>query len=524
MQMGNNIRMSRLTVLSAVLVVVIWSQLVANEIYAQTGNDALRFTQRFPGLTAENVGIGGVGYAGVRDGASMVLNPAGLGPASASTLSGSLAGSRAENSSVYSVADFSSKSTSDVSEFTLGNISYIYKAPTARGSLVFGVSFHEITSWERLLEFNGENSINSITDYYMPVAGEFEILEDDQGLFPEFSRTLSFIAFETFAIDFDQDLFNDGDPVPFLQAVRAGTVSQASRVRESGHMREFNFGAAYEAANGVFVGASLNIPYGTYTFARVFDEDDIFDDNNGENGTTDFDYLTHTDGFKSDMIGVNGRLGVIGFVSPEIRLGANVETPTSLSIEESFSTILETAFDNGDQFIYGGQIDDEGQGVFKYTLTTPWRIGVGAAYEGQRFMAMLDLEFIDWSSMRFKSSSILFSEVNSRIDQQLRSVVNGRLGLQYRLDKLALRAGLGISPDPHREATSTGVNPAVDQERNYFSLGLGYRFSPFIHADIGWMVEQYDEIYQPYTEVDGAPIVAEDHTRGRLLAGLTLVF
>lgn len=509
---------------AAILAAAFEVVLVIDTVQAQTGDDGLRFAERSPGLTAQNIGMGGVGYAGTTDGASLILNPAGLALADRSALSGSVSLNHTRDRSDYRVAGLSSTSSTDVSQLTFGDLSYIYKAPTSQGSLVFGAAFHQINSWERDLEFGGENPVNSITDFFMPVAGEFELFEDEDGIFPDFSRTLSFIAFETFAIDFDRDLFDQGADIPFLPAVRAGTVSQVSRVKESGTMREFNFGVAYEASEGVFVGASVNIPYGTYKFERVFDEDDIFDDNNGENGTTDFDYLTYADGFESDIIGINARFGVIGYVSPTIRLGANVETPTSMSIEESFFSTLETSFDNGDTFFFGGGIDDPGQGEFEYTLTTPWRIGVGAAYEGPNLTVMLDLEWIDWSTMRFSSSSTSFADVNDRIEDQLETVVNGRLGAQYKINQLFLRAGLGYSPDPHRNRAGSASIPSVDEERGYVSFGLGYRFSDTIQADIGWMGERYDDIYQPYSEVDGAPIVDEEITRGRVVVGLTVLF
>jgi len=513
----------RYSCLMALWLVIGFTQF-SSVVFAQTGDDALRFNQRFPGVTAANAGIGGVGFAGVRDGASLVLNPAGMGLVSSGMFSGSLAWGNAKNEAEYTVSDYSSTSEASKSEFTIGDLTYLYKAPTSRGSLVFGAAFHQLNSWERILVFKGENPVNSITDFFMPVAGEFEILEDSQGLYPDFSRSISFIAYETFAIDFDENLYDNGDPVPFLPAVRAGTVQQASRVEESGKMREFSFGAAYEASKGVFLGVSVNIPYGTYRFLRVFEEDDIYDHNNGQNGTTDFDYLTYVDEFSSEILGINARFGVIGYVTPAFRLGANVETPTSMSIEESYSTRLSTVFDNGDTFEYGGGIEDEGQGVFKYTLTSPWRIGVGAAYESPKFLAMFDVEWIDWSSMRYKSPSTNFSGVNAQISNQLTAVFSTKVGFEYRFSKLDIRAGFGYTPDPHGDRADTPANPTVDEERSYASFGLGYKFNRMFRADIGWIGEQYKEIYQPYTEVEGAPVVREEHTRGRVLVGVSVLF
>ena len=61
----------------------------------------------------------------------------------------------------------------------------------------------------------------------------------------------------------------------------------------------------------------------------------------------------------------------------------------------------------------------------------------------------------------------------------------------------------------------------VDRERQYFSLGLGYRISNTLRADAGWMQEQFNDVYSPYTEVANAPIVDEEVIRNRFQIGFT---
>ena len=61
----------------------------------------------------------------------------------------------------------------------------------------------------------------------------------------------------------------------------------------------------------------------------------------------------------------------------------------------------------------------------------------------------------------------------------------------------------------------------VDRERQYFSLGLGYKISNTMRADVGWMQEQFDDVYSPYIEVANAPIVDEEVIRNRFQIGLT---
>jgi len=498
--------------------------LAANPATAQNGNDALRFTQRFPGTSAVSVGIAGTGVAGVADPSALVLNPAGLGFAGRSSISGSLSSFNIQDDSFYRLDGSSFPGSADLTTTGVGHLASIYKVPTSQGSLVLGISFSQVTTYERDLFFEGENGLNSITDFFMPLQDEFELTEEGTDVFTEFFRTPSFIAFETFAIDFDQGLFDDDDPIPFLPAVSAGTVLQSGFVTEEGRMSEINFGAAMEAAEGVMIGASLNIPIASYTFTRVFEEEDIFNDNDGSNGTTDFDYLRYTESFHSDMVGINGRLGLSARVSPQMRLGFTIETPTSLSIEDEFFTVLRTEFDNGDLFIYGDQPDeDAGTGIFEYTLTTPWRLGAGVSYRSGSFTLMADAEWVDWSQMKFSHTNNSFADENRSIQEQFDAVLNARFGATFETGDFIIRGGFAIYPDPHNNLFSqAGDGSAVDRERQYFSLGAGYRISNMLRADVGWIQEQFDDAYSPYTEVANAPVVAEEVIRNRVQIGFTV--
>ena len=490
---------------------------------AQSGNDALRFSQRFPGTTAASLGLSGTGIAGVADPSALILNPAGLGFARTSSISGSFSSFDIQDDSFFRSDGITFPGVAEITSAGVGHLSSLYKFPTSQGSLVIGISISQVTTYERDLFFDGENGLNSITDFFMPLSDEFELIEDGDDLFPEFFRTPSFIAFETFAIDFDQGLFDVNDPIPFLPAVSAGTVAQSGSVTEEGRMNELNIGGAMEAANGVMIGASINIPFGRYTFTRIFEEEDIFNDNDGSGGTTDFDYLKYTESFRSDIVGINARFGLSARVSPQLRLGFTLETPTQLTIEDDFETVLRTEFDNGDVFTYGDQIDeDAGTGHFEYTLTTPWHVGVGISYRSGSLTLMADAELIDWSQMKFSNGNLTFADENRSIQEQFETVLNTRIGATYETGDFILRSGFAVYPDPHNAQFGRAVDGAVvDRERQYFSLGLGYRISNTLRADVGWMQEQFNDVYSPYTEVANAPIVDEEVIRNRFQIGFT---
>jgi long-subunit fatty acid transport protein len=391
---------------------------------------------------------------------------------------------------------------------------------------VAGVAAHQVQTFERSLLFKGENDANSITDYFMPLPGEFELDEDNQGVFPTFSRSLSFIAFETYAIDLDQGLLDDGDPVPFLPAVSFGTVRQTGFVEEQGRMTEINIGGGVEVAPDVMVGLSLNIPFGTYTFTRVHEEEDFLNDNDGvSNGTTDFDYLRFTESFESDILGVNLRTGVSAEVADGARVGVTVETPTYFSVQDKFDTILRTEFDNGDVYVYGDNRDErEGSGEFDYEIISPWKLALGGSYARSGLTVAADAEWVDWSQLELSASDFSYTDENLAIRRGLDAVINARLGVSYEMNGIIVRGGYAIYPDPHDNAPGAIDTSRPDRDRTFFSAGLGYRFTDRVRADAGWIQERFDDRYRPYTEVDGAPVVSEQMTRNRFMLGFTFGF
>ena len=496
--------------------------LLTSSSRAQTGDDALRFADRTPGVNAYSLGTAGAGIAGLPDASALVINPAGLGWIEGSMASGSFSSLRSTTDGMYVSNGYTSSLDNELTNAGIGNLSYLFKVPTVQGTMVLGAAISGVHSYDRGTSFDGDNSFNSVTDYFMPFADEFDLVEDGDGVFPDFSRTLSFIAYETYAIDLDQGLLDAGDPVPFLPAVSFGTVAQTGFLEDTGRMMELNFGGAMEAAPDVMVGFGMNIPIGSFERLRVLEEDDYLNDNDGTGGTTDFAFLQLSEQFTSEMVGVNGRFGVSAKANPFLDLGFTIETPTIYAIEETYSTYLETEFDNGDIYSYGdGPGQDAGSGTFDYTLRTPWKLGMGLKVHSGMFSVLADVEWMDWSQMEFNSSTYDFTPENLDIRNALQSVMNIRLAATADFSAVQLRAGAGIHPDPRRtERFSPEGFPMVERDRQFTSLGIGYRFSERMQLDLGWMMERSDDRTDLYVDVTDAPYVSEEVTRHRFQVGI----
>lgn len=520
-----------------VVAVISGMALAASSASAQTAYDALRFSDRQPGISTRSIGMGGVGAAGLGDFSAVYTNPAGLGMMERSEMSGGLNIFGVTDDGAFTVGNESTFFENDFTDTRLGSLAYTHKFPTARGSLVMAMGLSQVQTFSRELAYGGDNSLNSATDFFMPLPGEFEIdAEDgpdgvfgtaDDLFFPSFSRPLSFIAFELFAIDFDADAFDAGADVPFFPAVTTGTVYQSGTVTETGAMTEFNLAGAFEAAPNVFVGGSLNVPYGKWELDRFLAEDDELNDNDGSGSTIDFDFLEWNQYVESELVGINLRAGVAMKTDQGVRAGLSIETPTYYTITENFATVMTVGFDDGYVDTYGdSETEDVGAGEFEYNIITPWRFSGGLGYSTGNLLVMLDGEFVDWSKLEMDSELFSFEGENRFIRQNFETVINVRAGAEYTFENVTARIGVANNSDPV-ELMPNQVDPdlgTVDRERAYFSAGLSFAPNKQFLFDLGWSQERFDDRFLPYDEVEAAPVVSEEVTRNRFSAGVRFRF
>lgn len=500
---------------------------VSTPAAAQTGEDALRLTQRHPGAGARSLGMGGVGIAGIGDFGALFTNPAGLGYFRESSLLGSLNSFATTDEAGYLVPGLgASFRERDVRDTRLGSVGYVYRAPTVRGSLVFAIGLDQSSTFDRNVGFGGRNNVSSISTSFLPYDDEFQIIDDGEGnVSPSFFNSIPELAYQAGAIEFLFENVGTDQPLFYEAVVPGTTIEQDGTLFEEGHMNDLSLGGAVEAAPGVMVGLSANLVFGTYRFDSRFREIDINDENTEEDYVVvledgelrGFDELAYRQTFESDLTGFSVRGGVSGNLLPSVRAGVSVETPTYYSVSESYRTELETFFD------VGGSLYDDRDGRYEYQIVTPWRLGGGIAFEADAFLASLDVEYVDWSQMRLDSDDNAYDNTNFTIRDELDPVLNTSLGAEYRLGKLALRGGLALQPDP-RSTPPTVEGSDVDRSRTFYSAGVGYRFSENIALDLAWMQERFDDFYRPYTDVTQPPAVTEAVIRNQVAIGFRFLF
>lgn len=515
---------SRATGVALVLMLAgLWA---APGAHAQTGEDALRLTQRMPATGARMIGLAGAGIAGIADYTALYTNPAGLGYFKQSLVAGALSSFSTTEETAYRVPGLNDAfNEADIRDTQLGNFGYIYRAPTTQGSFVVGVGYNQINTFDRNLVFGGTNATNSITDSFLPYPSEFEVAEDAQGYYPRFFNVVPELAYEAGAIEFLYENVGTQEPLFYQAVVPGSTIEQDGDVVEEGRMSELNIGGAVEAVQGVMVGLSANLTFGSYRFDSRFEEDDVRNENQEDDYVViledgelrGFNYLTYLQGYESDLTGFSLRGGVATEVAPSVRLGVSVETPTFFSVQEDYYRELETGFD------VGGSLSASENGQFEYQIRTPWRLGAGLAYFTDALLVSADVEYVDWSQLELDASTDDFTDVNRNIRNNLEPVFNTRIGGEYRLGNLLLRAGFALQPDP-RSYEIEFEGEETDRTRTFYAAGLGYQFAEQFQIDLGWVQERFDDLYNPYLDVETPPVVEESVVRNRFSLGVRIAF
>ncbi|MBC7913637.1 MAG: outer membrane protein transport protein, partial [Pyrinomonadaceae bacterium] len=212
--------------------------------------------------------------------------------------------------------------------------------------------------------------------------------------------------------------------------------------------------------------------------------------------------------------GINGKLGVIFRPADFVRLGATLETPTWYTIDDSYTEVLDTKYGTtgvDSQFVNDSQTYD-----FSYKLRTPLKAtaGIGLFVNKQGFISA-DVDYVDYSKISFSSvdnlNSDVISENNSEVINTYKSAVNYRLGAEYKIQNIMLRAGYGVKGSPYKEPKNS---TALKTET--FSGGLGYRINNY-YIDLAYQNVSYNADFRPYTLAAGkSPSANVKNTRSNI--------
>lgn len=491
---------------SIILLLIIFCA-VATSLKAQSADDVLRYSLEYPSYDAISLVMPAVshptGFGGYQD------NPAVMASYDDSFLSFDLSSRFVDETGQYlgNSTDFSDNQTS------IGDLGFVYKVPTVRGSLVVGAGYSQTTDFNRALSASGRNNQSTITDFY-------NVTPDD---------SLFFAAFDVYAIDFattDSSFANTKSIFRFFENNFYPGINQDTELTERGQIGEYSAFLATEFLKNFSLGVSIGYLSGGYNYRREFLESDRQDDysapfidtdGDGE-GETDIDNILSIDTIEADIEAFTASLGFVFLPVEQLSIAASYQFPSDLYIDENFNTRLTTNFDNGVQF------EDDAPGRFSYNITRPRRIKAGVSFRDENGLGLsASAERISYSDARIEFENLDLNPLENDINSTVRSfndVINLRGGLEYEInDRFTPRVGYAYFPSPQ---------DGLDRTRQFISGGFSAELTRGLLFDFGLQYSFWDDQNSLYnyttpTGESGSEIVQEEVNRLHVMAGIRMI-
>lgn len=276
--------------------------------------------------------------------------------------------------------------------------------------------------------------------------------------------SFGFNRVKTYDSNFAFEWFNDTED---------DQVSQAWREIEDGSLNAWTLAGAVDVSPNASLGLSLNFWSGGTDFGSTFREVDTED-------LYTFESFTLEDNLNTDITGFNLKGGALFRVGPMLRLGATIATPIKFKVEENFSTFEETLFDD--------QTSEDGfdEGVFEYRIRSPWTFTGGASLHLLNFVFSGDVEYNDWSQIRYTSeppfAGLTETEANRLIRENYRPTARVRLGGEFTLPLTGLSFRAGYFRDP-----SIRQDRPSEEDKQFYSAGVGFLVDKQVKLDVAFV-------------------------------------
>lgn len=455
--------------------------LLSQNVSAQTAGDAFRMSSTTPLSTARSLGLSGAMGALGGDLSAASSNPAGIGIYQRSELSLS---PLFHNSS----ADAMLKPTSPT--YNQINTRFGFS-----GGFVFTGKIESSSSWKNINFALGVNRLadfNQRFNYRGTTAGSIVnrfLAEAENGISDPFGTDL---AIETYAVFRDSSRNSSGNWDYFYNSDFTGKptagILREEAVQVRGSISEMVLTLAGNYNDKLQVGATLGIPFVTYTENRTYKETD-------ENSQIPyFERLTYNTTANTTGAGVNLKIGLIARPIHHLRFGLAIHSPTFWALKDSFSNQFEYVIreNNGVVSPLSASSPD---GIFSYIMVSPWRlIGSMALVAGKYGFVSADAEYTNYSQPRFLYDTQNFNaqnDVNTLIKNTYQANWNVRVGAELVLAEiLRLRGGFSYRTSPTIAQDLSGLA---------YSGGFGIRTKGFFF-DLGYRLNQNNNAveYSPY--------------------------
>ena len=455
--------------------------------FAQTDVDALRYSNTGIVGTSRMSGLSGSMGALGADFGSLSVNPAGIATFKKSefSFSSGLHTNRTKSS-------FFDQQNSDAKySLYVSNIGVVFtnnysgrsdeQESSGWKSVSYAFGMNRLANYNMNRYYSGVNMQNSMIDRWL------EDANNGAGVSPS---NISFhyeygagLAYQTYLID----------PIPsdtmhYFGKVNNGGVRQSKSISSSGAYDEYVFSIGGNYENKIQVGLTVGMPKIKYHEDAVYKENDLAD------SIQNFKSFTLSDKLSTKGTGVNLKAGLIWRITPFVRFGAAVHSPTLLSLTDNYSSTLSADVEALGNYEYSSP-----SGYYQYKLITPFKAIIsGAILLKDKGFITADYEWIDYSKAMFSMSSsdkAYENNINNTIGAKYGSSSVLRIGAELRKDIFQIRGGLRFSSSPFQAGIASGE---ADQSQSGFSLGAGIH-GKYYFLDLAYVNQSFTSFDVPYT-------------------------
>lgn len=453
------------------LVINIMAVLLCLSAVAQNETDALRYSFYIPNGTARANGMAGSFGALGADPSVIGFNPASMGVYKSTQLSFSPSFKINNTESSYlgtKNRDFSAN------YFDINEASFVQAIERKNDNIgltyfIWGFSYNKLNKYSENVSINGVNDANSISDWFASRANgiNYQTLSDNDPFY-------SHLAWETYIID------PDGDDEHYVTAYEKYGENQSQRLTKKGSLGEYNIAMAFNFMHKIFIGADLGIQSVNYKQTIITEE-------SLDNVTTGPKKVTFNDYVVSSGAGVNFKLGILYSPIEQLRFGAAIHTPTSISMKDRYNTSCSAHL--GDSTMsYSSP-----EGEFEYNILSPFRANASICYiPNENILLNFDYDLANYNAIKMRSESYDFASETQNIINNYKVGHCMKLGIEYRLGPLNIRAGGAYYTSPYKSSS-----PNSNSSTWLASAGLGFRTNHFFF-DIAYSYLQNSYVYYMY--------------------------
>lgn len=193
--------------------------------------------------------------------------------------------------------------------------------------------------------------------------------------------------------------------------------------------------------------------------------------------------------------GINGTFGLIGRPVNRVQIGVSISTPISYNLSDTYEASMNSQWDNfqyDSNTILNNEQSSTNPLFADYKLKTPWKYSAGVSYFfAKAGFISFDVENVNYGNISYKDLDGAETE-NEKINDLFKSVVNLRVGGEYRHNAYRFRGGYTLMPDPYNiEQNNT------NRKTQSASGGFGYRVKSY-YVDLAVLYNWGSYSYRPY--------------------------